>query len=123
MEEPTLRSSEVNRQNLFYDKKNRGIKNRHAIEILHDLLQILNQGEIAPTQLMYATRISWKPMIKYTEKIIKLGWGYQIELHDNKDKRRKRTFGITPLGRDILAQLEGVQTIITTFCEKSEVET
>ncbi len=44
---------------------------RSRLEIYLDILKVLRKGESRPTRIMYQSNLSWKPLMKILDSLIK----------------------------------------------------
>ena len=73
---------------------------RHRYQIYKDILDILKEGPEAPTRLMYASRISWQPMIKHVDFLVEKECVKRVDSTRSTIARKKVLLHITVKGRE-----------------------
>ncbi len=85
---------------------------RAKIEIYLAVLTTIRDGEPRPTRIMYATNLSWKPLMQILGSLEKEA--LIVALDEGKDGRSKNLYGITEKGESVLGYFEKTRDILKT---------
>ncbi|MEM2593035.1 MAG: winged helix-turn-helix domain-containing protein [Thermofilaceae archaeon] len=77
-------------------------KRRNSLEIKFDVLKVISLGVESPTRIMFASNLSWKPLMKILEELL------EKDLVRDVGGRRRR-FVLTEKGRELLRKYEEIQ--------------
>ena len=69
---------------------------RGKLDLYLDVLKVIRRGESKPTRIMYSANLSWKPMMKILDSLIK----QEIIVHTQKGCRN--VYSLTKKGIDAL---------------------
>lgn len=88
------------------------VRRRSKLETMIDILRAMKQGEAKPTCIMYAVRISWKPLQRYLKSLIDMGLVVEktpalSKVGKLRDRRTHVIYEITEKGEDALNKLGG----------------
>ena len=81
---------------------NKVTSRRSRLEIYLDILRIIRNGTRKPTRIMYAANISWKPMQRIINSMVKQGLIMETDALEGRDKRTNKTYEITQKGNNII---------------------
>jgi len=75
---------------------------RSKLEIYLDVLAIVKEGTEKPTRIMYGSNLSWKPLQKILNSMVKQGLVVEMDSEDGDDKRTTKFYKITQKGENVL---------------------
>ena len=82
------------------------VPKRSKLEIFLDILKAVSNGTHKPTRIMYKSNLSWKPLKKTLESMIKQG------LIKEEKNRIQSTYYITDKGKEILNYFKEVTKLL-----------
>lgn len=85
---------------------------RAKIEIYLAVLSTIKDGEPRPTRIMYATNLSWKPLMQMLGSLEKEGLIEAVD--EGKDGRSKNLYRITEKGESVLSYFEKTKDLLKT---------
>ncbi|MGD2142026.1 MAG: winged helix-turn-helix domain-containing protein [Candidatus Bathyarchaeota archaeon] len=75
---------------------------RSRLEIHLDVLWTIRNGSRKPTNIMYGANLSWKPLQRVLDSLMKQGLIEEIDPPNPKDKRTNICYGLTRRGENVL---------------------
>ena len=79
-----------------YDKVSWFSRKRDRLQIYLDVLKVMRKGESKPTQIMYKSNLSWKPLMKILDSLIDQQIVEVTTIH------KHRFYTLTKKGVDVL---------------------
>jgi predicted transcriptional regulator len=73
---------------------------RASVEVIADVLRL---GRAGKTEIMYSCNLSHRQLRQYLDFLSSRGF-----IHEEKQESPKTTYSVTPKGRALLSNLEGV---------------
>jgi predicted transcriptional regulator len=77
-------------------------KRRSRLEIHLDVLWTIRKGTTKPTNIMYGANLSWKPLQRVLDALLKQGFIREVDPPDPKDKRTSVCYGLTMKGENVI---------------------
>ena len=75
---------------------------RSSLEVHLDVLMTIRNGARKPTNIMYGANLSWKPLKRVLDSLIKQGFVQEVDALNLKDKRTNVCYGLTRKGDNVL---------------------
>jgi predicted transcriptional regulator len=86
-------------------------KKRERLDVIRDILQTIMQNrEIKPTRLLYASNLSPQMFKEYINELISKKF-IKLEV----DEKDKKTFSLTKKGQDFLQEYKVIENFIENF--------
>lgn len=86
-------------------------KKRERLEVIRDILQTIMQNrEIKPTRLLYASNLSPQMFKEYINELLSKKF-IKFEI----SKKDKKTFSLTKKGQDFLQEYKTIENFIENF--------
>jgi len=79
-------------------------------EIFLCVLDAVKKGNDKPTKIMHMTNLSWQPLERVLESLVKQG--LLEELENRGSRRSRKTYALTEKGLGILSYFEGGSDLI-----------
>jgi predicted transcriptional regulator len=76
-------------------------RRRSKLEIYLDVLWIIKNGTRKPTRIMYGANLSWKPLQRILDSMIKQDLIMEIDTSDTRDKRTNTCYEVTQKGENV----------------------
>jgi len=88
-----------------------GSKKRERLKVIRDILKsIMENREIKPTRLLYASNLSPQMFKDYINELLSKNF-----INLNIDKKGKKTFSLTKKGQDFLMEYKVIENFIENF--------
>jgi len=85
---------------------------RSKLEIHLDVLSIIRSGVRKPTRIMYGANVSWKPLHRVLNSLIRQELVREIKPVNLKDKRTSVCYAITEKGENVLSYFKKAKTLL-----------
>lgn len=86
-------------------------KKRERLDVIRDILKaIMENREIKPTRLLYASNLSPQMFKEYINELISKGF-IKLEI----DKKDKKTFSLTKKGQEFIQEYKVIEDFIENF--------
>ena len=92
-----VKMSEIKAEDAASDQSRR----RSRLEIYLDILRVISDGTDKPTRIMYGANLSWKPTARILGSMVSQGLISEIDTSNDRDRRSKRRYEITPKGENV----------------------
>jgi predicted transcriptional regulator len=76
---------------------------RSRLEIYLDILKVLRKGESRPTRIMYQSNLSWKPLMKILDSLMRQ------EIVETSQDNFHNVYRLTKKGVDVLEYFENAE--------------
>lgn len=87
------------------------VKKRERLNVIRDILKtIMENRQIKPTRLLYASNLSPQMFKDYINELISKGF-----INLDIDKKEKKTFSLTKKGNDFLQEYKVIENFIENF--------
>ncbi len=94
------------------------MKNRRSrLEIHLDVLYTIRKGVKKPTQIMYGSNLSYKPLKRVLDSLLRQGLVMEIEPIDLKDKRTNVCYNLTQKGENVLNYFNKARALLELEAE------
>ena len=88
-----------------------GSKKRERLKVIRDILKsIMENREIKPTRLLYASNLSPQMFKDYINELLSKNF-----INLNIDKKGKKTFSLTKKGQDFLMEYKVIENFVENF--------
>lgn len=89
------------------------MKNRRSkLEIYIDVLQLIKEGTIKPTRIMYGANLSWKLLQGVLLSMVNQGLIDEIDQSKSRDKRTNAIYRVTSKGDSVIKYFGHAKQII-----------
>ena len=86
-------------------------KKRERLDVIRDILQTIMQNrEIKPTRLLYASNLSPQMFKEYINELISKKF-----IKFDIDEKEKKTFSLTKKGQDFLQEYKVIENFVENF--------
>ena len=94
------------------------MKNRRSrLEIHLDVLYTIRKGVKKPTQIMYGSNLSYKPLKRVLNSLLRQGLVMEIEPIDPKDRRTNVCYNLTQKGENVLNYFNKARALLELEAE------
>jgi predicted transcriptional regulator len=77
-------------------------RRRSRLEVYLDVMWTIKNGTRKPTRIMYGANLSWKPLQRVLDNLIKQGLISEEAPYDLRDKRTSICYELTQKGENVL---------------------
>jgi len=89
------------------------VKNRRSkLELYLDVLNVIKEGTIKPTRIMYGANLSWKLVQGILSSLVTQGLIDETDLSTSRDKRTNRVYHITKKGESVIRYFNQAKKLI-----------
>jgi predicted transcriptional regulator len=89
------------------------VKNRRSkLELYLDVLDVIKEGTIKPTRIMYGANLSWKLVQDILSSLVTQGLIDETDLSTSRDKRTNRVYHITQKGESVIKYFNQAKKLI-----------
>jgi len=85
---------------------------RSRLEVHLDVLYTIRNGVKKPTRIMYGANLSWKPLQRVLDSLIRQGLVIEIDPIDPKDKRTSVCYDLTKKGENVLGYFNKASALL-----------
>lgn len=85
---------------------------RSRLEVHLDVLYTIRNGVKKPTRIMYGANLSWKPLQRVLDSLIKQDLVIEVEPIDPKDKRSNVCYNLTQKGESVLSYFNKASALL-----------
>ena len=85
---------------------------RSRLEVHLDVLYTIRNGVKKPTRIMYGANLSWKPLQRVLDSLIRQELVMEIEPMDPRDKRTSVCYDLTPKGENVLGYFNKARALL-----------
>ena len=87
-------------------------RRRSRLEVYLDVMWTIKSGTRKPTRIMYGANLSWKPLQRVLDSLIKQGLVTENEPFDLKDKRTNACYALTQKGENVLTYFNKAKELL-----------
>ena len=85
---------------------------RSKLEVYLDVLWAIKNGTYKPTRIMYESNLSWKPLQKTLDSLIKQGLVTEYKPEKLRDKRTSLCYKLTQKGENVIKYFNKAKDLI-----------
>jgi predicted transcriptional regulator len=85
---------------------------RSRLEVHLDVLYTIRNGVKKPTRIMYGANLSWKPLQRVLDSLIRQDLVIEIDPVDPKDKRTSVCYDLTKKGENVLGYFNKASALL-----------
>lgn len=85
---------------------------RSKLEIYLDVLNVIKEGTIKPTRIMYGANLSWKLLQNILSSLVDQNLIVEVDTSKSKDKRTNTIYEITTKGESVIRYFERAKSLI-----------
>ena len=85
---------------------------RSRLEVHLDVLYTIRNGVKKPTRIMYGANLSWKPLQRVLDSLIRQDLVIEIDPIDPKDKRTSVCYDLTKKGENVLGYFNKASALL-----------
>jgi predicted transcriptional regulator len=85
---------------------------RSRLEVHLDVLYTIRNGVKKPTRIMYGANLSWKPLQRVLDSLIRQDLVIEIDPVDPKDRRTRVCYSLTKKGEDVLSYFNKASALL-----------
>ena len=85
---------------------------RSRLEVHLDVLYTIRNGVKKPTRIMYGANLSWKPLQRVLDSLIRQDLVIEIDPVDPKDRRTSVCYSLTKKGEDVLSYFNKASALL-----------
>ena len=85
---------------------------RSRLEVHLDVLYTIRNGVKKPTRIMYGANLSWKPLQRVLNSLVRQDLVMEIDPMDPKDKRSSVCYDLTQKGESVLSYFNKARALL-----------
>ncbi len=85
---------------------------RSRLEVHLDVMYTIRNGVKKPTRIMYGANLSWKPLQRVLDSLIRQALVIEIDPVDPKDRRTSVCYSLTKKGEDVLSYFNKASALL-----------
>ncbi|UCH58032.1 MAG: hypothetical protein JSV18_03825 [Candidatus Bathyarchaeota archaeon] len=85
---------------------------RSRLEVFLDVMWTIKSGTRKPTRIMYGANLSWKPLQRVLDALIRQGLVIEVEPLGLKDKRTSVFYELTQKGENVLSYFNKAKDLL-----------
>jgi len=87
---------------------------RSKLQIYLDVLSVIKDGTQKPTNIMYESNLSWKPLKRVLENMVSQGMVEEIFTGEerSRDRRTSRRYELTRKGDNVIGYFKGARNLL-----------
>jgi predicted transcriptional regulator len=87
-------------------------RRRSKLEVYLDVLWTIKNGTRKPTRIMYESNLSWKPLQKTLDSLMRQALIEEYEPIDLRDKRTSTCYELTQKGENVLMYFKKAEDLL-----------